>query len=282
MGAGTLCAIAVLTGTFRHPALSMDVIWLAAAAVVVFWVVVYRGASWSERLGLRIMYLLTAQSMLFFVFNQQIGTSLTLFAARCVNPDFYVLGQRIFSMLPGQFQAFNTIWLLTASPVMSWLYARMDRAGYYVALPTKFMLGFGCLALSFLTWWLSDITSGGAAVSPWWMVVAYGLFSIGELLVSALGLAAVARYAPRAKSGLLMGSFFVTNGVAMYLGSMVAALGPGQGSVQMVSMADNLVAYGHLFRGLFIFACIGIVAFAAMWPLAGRWDEQYRTMVPVR
>ena len=54
------------------------------------------------------------------------------------------------------------------------------------------------------------------------MVGGYGLYSLGELLVSGLGLAMIARYVPARMSGFMMGAYFVATGVSQYLGSVVA------------------------------------------------------------
>jgi POT family proton-dependent oligopeptide transporter len=54
------------------------------------------------------------------------------------------------------------------------------------------------------------------------MVWGYGLYSLGELLVSGLGLAMIARYVPERMGGLMMGTYFVASGISQYLGSVVA------------------------------------------------------------
>jgi len=50
----------------------------------------------------------------------------------------------------------------------------------------------------------------------------YGLYSLGELLVSGLGLAMIARYVPARMSGFMMGAYFLASGLSQYLGSVVA------------------------------------------------------------
>jgi proton-dependent oligopeptide transporter, POT family len=267
-------AIGALTVMFGHPVVAENVVWLAGLIVVVVWALIYRRSTPEERVGLGLLYLLTFETMLFFVFNQQIGTSLTLFAARCVDPDFFIAGLRIFSLLPGQFQAFNTIWLIAATPIVTMLYRALEQRGIYVSISAKFVGGFMLLALSFLIWWVSTM-SGEGRVSPWVMVAGYGAFSVGELLISALGLAAVARYAPRARSGLLMGTCFVTRGVGMYAGSILASLAPIDVSTAG-SLSAMLGVYGGLFRMLFLIAFVGTILFWLLSPTARRWDARYR------
>lgn len=273
MTAAIVCAIGAIAVILRHAALSTAIVWVVTILLVGIWVRIFRMASVRERLGLKILYLLAAQTMLFFVFNQQIGTSLTLFARDCVDPDFFLIGTPIFSLLPGQFQALNTVWLLAASPVLLWIYAALARRGWDLSLPTKFILGFMCLALSFLAWWGGDVLHGEGRISAWWMVLAYGLFSLGELLVSALGLAVVARYAPAHKSGLLMGTFFVTNGIGMYLGGMLAGVMPA--GLELADQGVLFAAYARFFMLLFVMVCAGIAAFLALWPVVRRWERLF-------
>ena len=52
------------------------------------------------------------------------------------------------------------------------------------------------------------------------MVWGYGAISLGELLVSGLGLAMVARYVPARMGGFMMGAYFVASGVSQYLGGV--------------------------------------------------------------
>ena len=54
------------------------------------------------------------------------------------------------------------------------------------------------------------------------MVWGYGLYSLGELLVSGLGLAMIARYVPARMGGFMMGAYYVAVGLSQYLGSVVA------------------------------------------------------------
>ena len=54
------------------------------------------------------------------------------------------------------------------------------------------------------------------------MVWGYGAYSLGELLVSGLGLAMIARYVPERMGGFMMGAYFVASGISQYLGGVVA------------------------------------------------------------
>ena len=89
-----------------------------------------------------------------------------------------------------------------------------------------------------------------------WLVISYGLQSIGELMISGLGLAMVAQLVPQRLMGFIMGSWFLTTAGANLIGGYVA---------NMMAVPDNvtdplmsLEVYGRVF--LHIGVATGIIA----------------------
>ncbi|MFP3656606.1 MFS transporter, partial [Burkholderia sp. SIMBA_052] len=80
----------------------------------------------------------------------------------------------------------------------------------------KYAFGFAVVAAGFFVYAWSGSFAVNGRVSSWWMVGGYGLYSLGELLVSGLGLAMIARYVPARMSGFMMGAYFVATGVSQY------------------------------------------------------------------
>ncbi len=272
---GVLAAIAAVTFILQHASVARDCVWLAAIVIVGVWIWTYRGSAASERPGLLMMYLLTLEVMLFFIFYQQMSTSLTLFALRNVRLDFTLGSVTLFRWSAGQFQALNSIWIMIASPPLAWLYNRLGATGRDFSLAGKFLLGFACVAGGFLVWWLACRDSASPLVSPWVMVWGYLLLSLGELLISGLGLAVAARYVPARISGFMMGSYFLAVGVAIYLGSMVANLA-ALPDVAGSDPAQSLPLYTGLFFQLFLLACGGTLLFALLLPVTRRLDALHQ------
>ncbi len=273
---GAVAAIVAVGFVLQHAALARDCIWLAAIIVAGIWVWTFRRSAAPERPGLLMMYLLTFEVMLFFVFYQQMPTSLTLFSLRNVQLEFSLGGMRLFHCSPGQFQSLNPIWIMLASPPLAWLYNRLGASGRDLSMAGKFLLGFACVAGGFLVWWWSCRTSPSPLVSPWVMVWGYGLLSLGELLVSGLGLAVVARYVPARMSGFMMGAFFLGIGVAMYVGSAVANLAAVPQLGGALDPAQTLPLYTSLFYRLFLLACGGTLVFALLLPVTRRLDRAHQ------
>lgn len=271
---GMVVCLALVVGVLGSPNLGRVCVWAAALAVAVMWCVLYRRAAPSAKPGLRLAYLLIGQTMVYFVFYQQMVTSLTLFALRDVQPEFSLFGVKLFSFSAGQFQALNPVWIMAASPLLSWGYKQLEKRGRNVPIAQKFIAGFALVALAFFVWWRSAATSTGP-VSAWVMFWAYGALSVGELLISALGLAVVARYVPLHIGGFMMGSYCVFSGVAMYLGSMLANGAAMGQAVAAQSVAATLPVYASLFRTLFFLALACTVLFVMCLPLTRRWGAQH-------
>jgi POT family proton-dependent oligopeptide transporter len=99
--------------------------------------------------------------------------------------------------------------------------------------------------------------------SSWIMIFGYGLYSLGELLVSGLGLAMIARYVPARMSGFMMGAWFVATGISQYLGGLVANL--ASVPKDLVDPIHTLPIYTALFNKLGFAAIVcTLIALAAL------------------
>src|SRR5262249_35681223 len=58
-------------------------------------------------------------------------------------------------------------------------------------------------------------------VSPFWLITAYAVISLGELMLSPMGLSLVSKVAPVRMRGLMMGGWFV----ATAIGNKLTAIG---------------------------------------------------------
>jgi len=175
-----------------------------------------------ERAGLIAALVLVVQTIFFFIFYQQMSTSLNLFAQKNVNLSFDVFGWHLFNWIPEQFQNLNAIWIVVLSPVLVFAYNAMGRMGKNPSIAAKFAWGFAAVAIGYFMYGLGARFAVEGQVSSWTMVWGYGFYSLGELLVSGLGLAMIARYVPARMGGFMMGAYYVASGVSQYLGSVVA------------------------------------------------------------
>ncbi|MBE7619535.1 MFS transporter [Komagataeibacter sp. FXV2] len=274
ISAAILAAIAVIVRILESSSIQGMLVMASGLMIMAAWVVLYVRAAAHERPGLKIIYLLTFEVALYFVFYQQMVTSLTLFTLRNVSKDFTLMGLHLFSMSAGQFQAFNPLWIMLGTPLLIAVYKWLGRRDADISIAGKFVIGFACVTLSFVIWWVCTHLCAGDHVSPWWMLFGYGPLSIGELMLNSLGLAAIARYVPPRISAFMAGCFYVLIGFAMYVGSMVANMAAIDNAGERgTDAAQTLVIYGTLFRNLAFVAGTATLAFALLLPLVRGWER---------
>lgn len=202
-------------------------IFVIAAGVAVLGIFTYliSNGRQGERAGLVAALVLTIQTVFFFIFYQQMSTSLTLFALRNVDPALTVFGWHPANWLPEQFQLLNPIWIFILSPILAIIYTRASNGKGDLSVATKFALGFVAVAIGFFIYGSAAHFTTAPGLTSWWVMVGgYGFGALGELLVSGLGLAMIARYVPARMGGFMMGAYFVASGISQYLGGMVSTL----------------------------------------------------------
>lgn len=270
---GGFVALFVAAFVIQHSEIGVVCVYVGAGVILGIFGYMIISGSRSERAGLVVALILLAEASLFFIFYQQVATSLTLFALRNVDGHQTLFGRHLFDWSPAQYPAINAIWIMLLSPVLAWIYRRLDQRDLPIA--TKFAIGFAAVAVGFFIFGFSGRWASGGKVPSWVMIFGYGFYSLGELLIAALGLAMISRYVPARMSGFMMGAFFVAAGVSEYLGSVVANLASVSKSV--TDPLVSLAIYTRLFDNLGLLAIAGAVAALALLPLLRRLSAIHET-----
>ena len=267
LGGGVLTVIAS-TFILEYQWLARLFVYVAGLVVLGIFIHLIRTSQASERAGLVAALVLTLQTVFFFIFYQQMSTSLSLFALRNVDLDFSLFGSHLFTWSPAQFQALNAIWIMVLSPVLAWIYTRSSGSRLDLSIAAKFALGFAVVAAGFFTYGFAGAFAVNGLTSSWIMIAGYGLYSLGELLVSGLGLAMIARYVPARMGGFMMGAYFVATGISQYLGGVVANLASVPSG--MTDPLQTLPIYTSLFNKLGIAAVACTLIALAVLPMMRR------------
>lgn len=203
----------------------------------------------------------TVISIVWAVYDQQIYTSLTLFALRNVRHS--LLGMQVSA---AQFQDLNQFWLMVLAVPLAWVYGRMGRRtrGDF-SIASKFTAGLYVLAAAFFLYAAGRITARGGVTSPWWLVAGYGAQSLGELLISALSFSMVSQLVAERSRGVVMGAWFLGMGLSLYGGGAIAGLASIPAG--MTSAAQTLPIYTRLFAwlGLGALAAAIVATFLVPW-----------------
>lgn len=271
---GGAVVVAILSGLIlQSRPVARLCVYAAAAVVLGIFVHLIRSSERHERDGLIAALLLVLQTVCFFIFYQQMSTSLNLFAQRNVDLDFRIFGHHVLTWIPEQYQNLNSIWIVVLSPVLVGIYNGLGRLGRDPPIALKFACGFAACAIGFYIYGVSAVWAVHGQVSSWAMIWGYGLYSLGELLVSGLGLAMIARYVPVRMGGFMMGAYFVASGISQYLGSMVANI--AHIPEDLHDPVQSLAIYTNLFNRLGL-AGIGCTALSlAMLPLLRRLSDSH-------
>lgn len=217
-----IVAVVSFTGAVPVSANALSDIFgiLLAGIVVVFfiWLLRAKGFTGVERSRFWAILVLFIASSLFWSAFEQAGSTLNLFAERNTNLhawDFPLWG--LFRA--SYYQSFNSVFLILLAPVFALLWIRLGKKD--LTSTAKFSLGLVFVGLGFAI--LIPVATG-SAVSPWWLMLTYLLHTIGELLLSPVGLSAMTKLAPARIVGLMMGVWFLSISVGNYIGGRIASV----------------------------------------------------------
>ncbi len=262
--AASLLIAYLLSEIIRHRALALGVVGLFFILMIYVFAHLLISGKQHERKRIIACIVFTGISAIWAIYNQQIYTSLTLFALR--NVEHTLLGIHV---APAQFQDLNQFWLVLLALPLAWLYNRLQksRRGDF-SIAVKYTAGLYLLAAAFFLYAASGFTARAGIVSPWWLVAGYAAQSLGELLISALGFSMVSQLVPERSRGIVMGAWFLGMGVSNYLGGAIAGLaGIPAGITEAIT---TLPIYMRLFTGLGVGALVCALGMSAVIPLLNK------------
>ena len=154
----------------------------------------------------------------FWALFEQAGSSLNLFTARLVDRE--IMGWSV----PGPvFQSLNAGFIFLFAPIMAWLWVWLARRQLNPSTPVKFALGVAMAGLGFLVLVAGMQGTGAVGLTPViFIFLIYWIHTMGELMVSPVGLSAVTKLAPAKIVGMTMGAWFLYSGLSNYLAGAIA------------------------------------------------------------
>lgn len=164
------------------------------------------------------IYIILAQ-IPFWALFEQAGTSLNLFAGSLV--DRTMLG---FNVPAPIFQSLNAMFIILFAPLMAMLWIKLAKHKINPSSPVKFSLGVFMAGLGFLVLVAGMKISGGSGLTAvYFIFLIYWFHTIGELMVSPVGLSVVTKLAPPRVVGMTMGAWFLYSGLSNYLAGVIAS-----------------------------------------------------------
>lgn len=175
------------------------------------------------------LVILSAIVMLFWMAFQQSGSTLTFWARDNTHRYITLLDFHLqpfqWQIPPGVFASIPAAFVIALSPLSVGIFAFMRRRGGEPSSPAKIALGMLMTGGAYLVMAGASLAGGNTGkVSLWWLVSAYLVISLGEVLISPMGLSMVTRLAPPRYSGLLMGLWFISTSLGNKLAGALGAL----------------------------------------------------------
>ncbi len=123
-------------------------------------------------------------------------------------------------------QSINPGWVIILTPLVVAFFAFLRKKGKEPSTPTKIAFGLLISAISVLVmvWAVEASDNGTVKASTGWLMATYGVITIGELLLSPMGLSLVSKLSPARLTALMMGGWFLSTSIGNKLSGVLATL----------------------------------------------------------
>jgi POT family proton-dependent oligopeptide transporter len=126
---------------------------------------------------------------------------------------------------PEIFQSVNPFFIVLLTPLLVLLFNWLARRKKEPSTPVKVGTGIWMAGLSSLLMVIAIASTNiyQEKASMLWLISTYALFTIGELLVSPIGLSMVSKLSPPRLTALMMGAWFLVNSIAGKVAGLMAS-----------------------------------------------------------
>jgi POT family proton-dependent oligopeptide transporter len=200
---------------------------------------------WKRVAALIVIFLIV---IVFWMVFHQNSTTITYWGNE--NTDWQVSGIISNSINPG--------WVILLTFPLIWFWGWLDKKGKEPSTPTKMVIGMVMVSLAFLVFFVAaklgeaSLAPGANPyaykMSPLWLLGAYAVLTLGELMLSPMGLSLVSKVAPVRMRGLMMGGWFVATAI-------------GNKLTQIGQLWDDWL---HSTFWIFLSACALVMAFVLL------------------
>ena len=193
------------------------------------------------RKNMFVLNALVLSSIVYWTLFLQMFFSFNLFVERLVDKNFFGI-----PLTTTVFYASESIFIILLGPIFAWIWHTLAQNNKNPSSINKFVLGIffagiGCLLMSFSTMF----PNADGLIHPLWIFSSYLFITIGELLISPIGLSAITLLAPPHLSGMMMGVWFAALGFGGIFAGMIAKMASVPDTV--VNLTDKLDIYQNAF-----------------------------------
>lgn len=200
-------------------------IWVVAIGVLGGLAYLYAQSTQEDRKKLLAISYFTGMATLFIAIFEQGGSSITLFADRNVNLQWFSAAQT---------NSFNSGFIILLVFPFAFLWRFLAKSNRNPSSPVKFGLGLVLVGLSFMLFASSARQADSAAMVPMtYLVLGYLVLTAGELFISPVGLSKMTELSPPKFVSFIMGVWFLSSFFGHFFSGKIARLTsvsvPGEG-----------------------------------------------------
>ncbi|HSW94085.1 MAG TPA: peptide MFS transporter [Gammaproteobacteria bacterium] len=214
------CVFAVLFSSFllRDTLFGKWLLPVTGVALLCFMFFLAFREDGEDRRGILSLNALIISSVIFWMLLWQIFFSVNLFIDRLVDKKMFGI-----EVPTTWFYTLESIFIILLGPFLAWSWTTLNRSQKNPSPFSKFILAIFFVGSGFMLLTVSTFfTNTHHLVSPWWIFVSYFLMTVGELLLSPTGLAAVTSLSPARLTGMMMGIWFAALGFGGQFGGWLA------------------------------------------------------------
>lgn len=210
--------IALLTLLIKHSFHANLIIFSFSAVFIILTIAKSFFYTKQEKNKLHVCLLLIVLSIVFGVLYQQAAMSLTLYTEYNVHRN---LGDWIIPTIA--FRSLNPFFIILLGPLLAKLWVSLSERWWNPSVAIKFGLGTFFMGLGFVVLFMAiSWTASNGKIDLSWIVLSYLLQTLGEMLVSPIGLSMVSELAPAAMLSLMMGTWYFATAVSDALAGFVS------------------------------------------------------------
>lgn len=241
-----LCAVLIIMGLNFLLKIETLVTWLLPSTgifLLLFLGVFTLQQDAKYRKGLLVLIILILSSIIFWALFLQLFISANLFVDRLVDKSLFG-----FPLTTTLFYASESAFVILLGPLFAWSWSTLSRNHLNPSPVLKFVFGIFFAGLGFLVLSISTFFVGAdtGLINPLWIFFAYLLITVGELMLSPIGLSAVALLSPPNLIGMMMGIWFVATGFGGIAAGVLAKV------ASIPENITNLTEKLHIYQNAFL------------------------------
>ncbi|QIW09867.1 MFS transporter [Francisella sp. LA112445] len=244
---------------------ALDLLWdgyllaVVTAITVVYFVVILFKIDSSTRKALLILVPFFIFGIVFWMFDEQLYTSVEVFIHRNVNT--YLLG---IDIPASTFTSMNPLSILFGGLLVAWIWKRVKSLDNDFGRMIKFSFGFIFQLLCFILFFIAaKNASVDGTTSALFVIIALACLGLSELFIDPIALSEITSIKDKKYTGFLAAAYMLfTGSIAGFIGAKVAdfaSLG-NTGSKTL-----DLISQAKLFQGLFMNIILVIFITLLLW-----------------